>query len=230
MVVRGGRLESTRDANAVRLWGGRTIPQITSLELSFDPSDDTPEATRHRKLKPEIEERLWRTVAEYLPNLVHLTVSHNLIAHSAPKVVSQFCPNLDSLTWRNQDASPFLFWLDLDTVRLRSVDMDGTAFYQFSFSRAGITDLFNDDDDDERGRGASRCIFHRSVDQLERVSLRNATYYGYGDRVANAKRIPQRGLIKFVRRATNLRWFRSDLTPENKAMLRRERPDVTFVS
>jgi hypothetical protein len=38
-VVRGGRLESTRDANAVRLWGGRTIPQITSLELSFDPSE-----------------------------------------------------------------------------------------------------------------------------------------------------------------------------------------------
>jgi hypothetical protein len=181
-------------------------------------------------LKPEIEERLWRTVAEYLPNLVHLTVSHSLIAHSAPKVVSQFCANLDSLTWRNQDASPFLFRLDLDTVRLRSVDMDGTAFYLFSFSSAGdgITDLFNDDD--EGGRGASRCIFHRCVDQLERVSLRNATYYGYGDRVADAKSIPQRGLIEFVRRATNLRWFRSDLTPENVAMLRRERPDVTFAS
>jgi hypothetical protein len=37
-------------------------------------------------------------------------------------------------------------------------------------------------------------------------------------------------LIRFVRNAPNLRWFRSDLTPENVAMLKAERPDVTFVA
>jgi hypothetical protein len=145
--------------------------------------------------------------------------------------VSRFCPNLDSLTWRNQKASSFLPATDLDMVRLRSVDLDVTAFCQFGFSSMGdgITDLFNDDDEVLRGESSS-YIFHRYVDELERVSLRNAKYYVYGDRVANAKDIPQRGLIKFVRRATHLRWFRSDLSPENVAMLQRERPHVTFVS
>jgi hypothetical protein len=33
-----------------------------------------------------------------------------------------------------------------------------------------------------------------------------------------------------VRRTLTLRWFRSDLTAENVALLQRERPEVTFVT
>jgi hypothetical protein len=76
-VVRRGRLESTTGTEARRIRDGRTLPHIASLELSFDPYDDTDETVRHRKLNPGIEARLWRTVAEHLPNLVHLTVSHD---------------------------------------------------------------------------------------------------------------------------------------------------------
>jgi hypothetical protein len=42
--------------------------------------------------------------------------------------------------------------------------------------------------------------------------------------------MPQRALIKFARRTPTLKWFKSDLTPENVALLRAERPDVTFKS
>jgi hypothetical protein len=40
----------------------------------------------------------------------------------------------------------------------------------------------------------------------------------------------QEMLMDFVRSAPSLQWFRSDLTPENVAMLQRERPGVTFAS
>jgi hypothetical protein len=36
--------------------------------------------------------------------------------------------------------------------------------------------------------------------------------------------------IGFVRRTPNLKWLRSDLTPEGFVMLQQDRPDVTFVS
>jgi hypothetical protein len=33
---------------------------------------------------------------------------------------------------------------------------------------------------------------------------------------------------KFVRCTPTLRWFRSDLTPENVVLLQAERPEITF--
>jgi hypothetical protein len=67
---------------------------------------------------------------------------------------------------------------------------------------------------------------------LERVTLKHADYidvlkhnYAYND---DWKALPQEVLIKFARLAPKLRWFCSDLTPENVAMLKEERPDVEF--
>jgi hypothetical protein len=225
-VVRGGQLADTSEAKAARIRGGRTLPRITSLELSFDPSDATPESIRDRRWYPEIETKLWEAVAEYLPNLVHLTVSHDMVAGSSAQAISNTCPNLTSLAWRNQAASPFMCDTSLGNVGVSCIDMDGSTFCltgRITPGDGGPT-LFDEGETHAR----DRCIFQRYVDQLERVSLRHARYY-----VAfpnDAQPIPQRGLIKFVRRATNLRWFRSDLTPENVAMLQLERPDVTFVS
>jgi hypothetical protein len=66
---------------------------------------------------------------------------------------------------------------------------------------------------------------------LERVSIKGAKYKRKGQQIEPEPiSIPQLWLIKFARRATSLRWLRSDLTPENVAMLKRERPDVEFVS
>jgi hypothetical protein len=59
---------------------------------------------------------------------------------------------------------------------------------------------------------------------LERVSLRNAKV----DFDGLNQILPQYGLLKFVRNTPTLRWFRSDLSPENVAILQAERPEVTF--
>ena len=62
-----------------------------------------------------------------------------------------------------------------------------------------------------------KCIHNNKV--LERISIRNA------------RDITQKMLIKFIRKAPpSLRWFRSDLTSANMAMLRLERPEIELLN
>lgn len=51
-----------------------------------------------------------------------------------------------------------------------------------------------------------------------------------GRNVPDTEPIPQGMLMKMVRNLSRLRWLRSDLSPENIAILHQERPEVTFVS
>jgi hypothetical protein len=66
---------------------------------------------------------------------------------------------------------------------------------------------------------------------LERVTLKHADYRErYNRNPSNRfwKELPQEALIKFVRHTLKLRWFCSDLTQENIAFLKEERPEVEF--
>lgn len=63
---------------------------------------------------------------------------------------------------------------------------------------------------------------------LECLSLKGATMVEEGTHTTVA--LPQETLINMVRHHPTLRWLRSDLTTENVAMLKRERPNITFVS
>jgi hypothetical protein len=69
-------------------------------------------------------------------------------------------------------------------------------------------------------------LLHACNQPLERVSFKDVTYT-WG---ALCDELPQGAQVKFVRRTPTLKWFKSDLTPENVALLRAERPDVTFAS
>lgn len=70
--------------------------------------------------------------------------------------------------------------------------------------------------------------------QLQRLGIRNATWGICNTRRVDppldAAPVPQEMLIKMVRRHSNLRWLRSDLSQENVAILKQERPEVTLVS
>ena len=78
-------------------------------------------------------------------------------------------------------------------------------------------------------------LFHECCQGLERLSIRKAhwrkqTLKGL-DRREHVTAIPQNALIKFVRHAPPLlRWFRSDLTKANIAMLQLERPTIQFLN
>lgn len=67
-------------------------------------------------------------------------------------------------------------------------------------------------------------MFHKCIPNnpmLARVSMKNVTDDSY-------KPVPQRVLMKFVRNVPSLTYFRSDLTPENIAILQSERPEMVF--
>jgi hypothetical protein len=63
---------------------------------------------------------------------------------------------------------------------------------------------------------------------LERVILKHADYLEVFNHRSRWKELPQEALIKFVRHTSKLRWFCSDLTQENIAILKEERPEVEF--
>jgi Xaa-Pro aminopeptidase len=80
--------------------------------------------------------------------------------------------------------------------------------------------------------------FLKNCRGLERVSILSVkrTYlvvdededvWGDGELITVA--ISQKAIMKFVRFTPTLRWLRSELTDEHVAMLRQERPNVTFV-
>jgi hypothetical protein len=79
-------------------------------------------------------------------------------------------------------------------------------------------------------RGADWVLL-REYTNLERVTLKHVTYLERYDRNSVDdywKQLPQEALINFVRHTPKLRWFCSDLTQENIAILKKERPEVEF--
>lgn len=68
--------------------------------------------------------------------------------------------------------------------------------------------------------------------KLERVSIKGAQVIMHrrGEPDPWAERMLDEIIIKFVRRHPTLRWLRCDLSERHVAMLKEERPDVTFVS
>ncbi len=62
--------------------------------------------------------------------------------------------------------------------------------------------------------------------KIERVSLLGTRWYQKG----RPTELSQNYLMKFVQGVPSLRWFRSDLSTENVERLKKDRPDVTFIS
>jgi hypothetical protein len=119
--------------------------------------------------------------------------------------------HLEDVAWRSNADRPEGRFTLRGCRALREVRADGACF---------------------EGRGdrlAERDVYllDEVRDRLERVSVRGGCW---SVPCLPASLLCQEVLIRFVRNAPNLRWFRSDLTPENVAMLKAERPDVTFVS
>ena len=143
---------------------------------------------------------------------------------------------LSKITWRGIGMSDHVtiygsdFWLE----HLREMDMDDSCF-EMHLRRARRERWLGGSVFPSTPAAAavvvrpSPCIFHRFSKQLERFSIRNATCFADDDTKRTIP-ISQQELIRFVRNAPSLKWFRSDLTLDNIAMLKQERPDIEFVS
>jgi hypothetical protein len=85
------------------------------------------------------------------------------------------------------------------------------------------------DDASYSTNAGSDWVLLREYPNLERVSLKHATYLERHDSCGDYwKELPQEALIKFVRQTPKLRWFCSDITLENIAILKEERSEGEF--
>ena len=160
-----------------------------------------------------------------LPNLREVNLSNNGFYPSCLKRISKKCPNLERITWHNIDK------LDINgremkhAANMKEMYMDNFAFFGGS---AGRRALFSDLEDEKY---SNFFLFYKCSNKLENVSIRNATFSDYeSDGEKTTVVVPQNALIKFVRNVPSLKWFRSNLSHENMAMLRSERPGIEFLN
>jgi hypothetical protein len=148
------------------------------------------------------DRRALHSIGSLLPNLREVDFSH---ARSVGRfALDDFPPPLlEKVTWHGHWRCLYHSGYELRSCgNLREVYMDGSIFFY------------------------DGPLFHHLQDRLERVSIKATRFSGTSTETPEP--VPQSELIDFVRDAPNLRWFRSDLAPENVAALRAERPGVTF--
>ena len=161
------------------------------------------------------------TLASILPNLREIDLSNTMVSPSILVSFSDKCSRLEKITWNN---IALFSYITIDGSKMRNIKnlkeiyMNDSEFVGLSLLNHALSDLDNDE-------YSHIFLFHKCSHVLERVSIKNSTV-GFRQAVY----IPQNALIKFIRNAPlSLTWFRSDLTPENIKMLRRERPEIEFV-
>jgi len=164
-----------------------------------------------------------------LPNLRDINLT-NIGGEGFDELLGGFlhgAPQLERITWSNIDSPSNIYINGIDmaeATNLREIIMDGSCFTCIGGvdgTIGKISDLEN------HPRSFMFCRLESQV--LERISIRRAKFrITYGDRRTYTA-APQNALIKFIRNAPrSLRWFRSDLSTENIAMLQLERPGIEF--
>jgi hypothetical protein len=199
---------------------------IVSLDLSLPyPSS---EKDLCNGLTNALCSSLPNALSRVLPNLLEVDLSNNtFFNYTTLREFSKNCHLLEKITCHNIKED---FQLSLDgskislSVHLKEIYMDHSFFCYTYTQETDFSDLTNP-------TLTKYFIFHHSCCKilLERVSIRNAQWcnYRWGNKPSS---IPQNALIKFVRNVPSLRWFRSDLTQENRNMLRLERPDMELLN
>lgn len=101
--------------------------------------------------------------------------------------------------------------------------------FEFRNRNIGNNDQENGDDLNNDAEALWSSLAE-NVQSLVRVSCRRARWYNQNSRFITIGETEegQASLMRFVRSAGNLKWFRSDLTDENIEILKRERPEIVF--
>jgi hypothetical protein len=203
-------LDNVSNYELVHMVPGRLkLQQVRILDLSF-PSNALKKDTKFRVCIPA-------ALTFFMPRLQEIDLSNARVAKSALRNFAYVCLALEKITWNHHQANTTISGEDLDACRgLKELYMDDSVF---SIGMNEMHLVVQRDD----------CIFFRCNTFLERVSLKNAKCrFIIQPHSFSTVEFPQIGLVNFVRKTPSLRWFRSDLSPENVAILKAERPEVTF--
>jgi len=160
-------------------------------------------------------------LSRIVPNLLELDLSNTCSSGTILQNFSVHCPLLEKITCNNNNN----IYADGSEIQsatnLKEIFMDNCII---SYLKPIVTANNNNNNN-------NLFLFHywssRNKLNLERVSIRNAKYFGNFDKLV----IPQNALVKYIRNAPlSLQWFRSELSQENIDMLQLERPGIQFLN
>lgn len=187
------------------------LPGVVNIDLSI--SQEAPNRNVH--------ENCVSSLIEMCPNLQYIDLSYLLAAPydvfpsftSPTRVTSNGCRGL-SIFGTIQQYNITELCLDSASFTTNYSIDEATRYYGTMV---------------EDGGDASIYMLGTGQQALEGLSIKNAGWRHYQNGF-DYEHFPQEVIIKFVRLHPSLRWLRSDLTEENVAMLKEERPDIEFVS
>jgi hypothetical protein len=194
--------------------GATTLQHVTVLDLSF-PSNALKKGT-------EIPAGILNILGRMMPFLREINLSNASVSDSSFLYFVDECRTLENITWNNNHESTWILGnVFMRCNNLKELYMDDSIFFSATVVEAAL--------EDEGNRVC--CILYRCNTKLERVSLKNLKIsdgHRFNTTPHPLRNVSQAALVKFVRLTPSLRWFRSDLIPENVAVLQAERPEVTF--
>ena len=156
------------------------------------------------------------------PNLRKINLTNIRLHHNTN--LANFCPHLETIIWKTTtrcggycvraDGGYFASFHNL-----KDITLDNRCFFFNSNQRRDMADRTN----------TTKFLFHKCIrnnTKLARVSMKNVCFNVSGRHYDRTT--PQHVFMKFVRNVPSLTYFRSDLTPENIAILQLERPAMVF--
>jgi hypothetical protein len=194
-----------------------TLKEVTSLDCSSLVMPKPPGTTSPRIPFVEYIDTafsLGLALSLIVPNLKQIDVSQVPLTSIAVTWLAENNPNLKSIRWNKS----YIWPINNDSCEHIKACQN---LEEIHLDQARLVFCHDDMDPD-----LLWACFASNSQNLRRISLQKTLRY----RNWRFSPLPQLGLMKLVRNSPNLQWFRSDLTPTNVEILRKERPDVTFCS
>lgn len=185
-------------------FGRYNLGNVKSLDLSFEESTFANERI--------VQNCIPKIMSMMLPKLTEVDMSYMRVRHTA---AADFCSrhrkSLQIFHWNGASGGFSFSGQDLRHCKnLRELYLDNACMYspENSYTKESMLKHCNSN--------------------LQRVSIKNVSYKLFCQRTA--RNMPEEKLMHFVRATKNLKWFRSDLSPENVAILKEERPEICFTT
>ena len=194
------------------------LPNVSRLDVSVNSLSD------NRSVK-NIDNVL--EVLHMVPNLKVIDLSHLRVIRPTITLNDVFktCLNLRGIVWKGSFEQ-----MPLDGIRFRLTSRPLTEL-NLDSSILGTSLILAEDIFSTahcvRQDTPNHYMFMR-FPHLQRLSIKNCSWAYYGEDFSSV--VSQEMIMKMVREHSSLRWLKSDLTKENIARMKRERPDITFVS
>lgn len=250
------RLPKINNREARPILRSLSLPGVTHLDLSSSPNNThvTVHYNHHHKA-PHVAPSIVRLWTQVLPSLMDLDLSYNLVSTATLADIARNGHALTTLRIVGGClASSSVTLVDFhksgssSSTGAQQPKQETLRFLYLQNCCVAATQQEEDDVFEDEYR-PDACPFSHVVGDLERMSLTGCRYYDIKKEKENALQMMQVGnnnnlaesnalrgkpftqlsLMKIVRKATNLKWFQSDLTELNVAIMKEERPDVTFV-